>query len=491
MKKIENIPNASTLITSMRSIGYDFESAVSDIIDNSISAGAKNIELFFSISNPQTPYLGFFDDGEGMSRLEIIEAMRFGSVKTEKRNSNDLGRFGLGLKTASISQCKKFSVISKKNDQIYGFSWDIDLLTSDSGWNMIEIDNEQIITNPLIQKYVSNSSSFTLVLWEKFDTIHKDVTTYTNINDVFLRRIELTEKHVSLVFHRYLDEGLVISFNGNQVLPVDPFLSYHAKTTIKEEQVVNTRTSDGSNEKVKMQVYVLPYQKDLTSLDIEKLGHSDGPENQGFYIYRNKRLMIHGTWFRIKPKAELSRNARIRVDIPNTLDDMWSIDIKKQKAVIPASLLEQLKGEVSDAISKSRQIHDYKGTLQVKDGSIWVKRVDREDKINYLINRESDVVKKALSILSDGEFAAVDRLLEMIQFSIPYRDIYNAVAEKKDINTVDEENKDKILFEAIEWYKDIRKKTSMTKEAAIQMICSIEPFLSSNIKKDLEEQING
>src|SRR5690554_4753878 len=116
--KIENIPNASTLINSMRSIGYDFETAVADIVDNSITAQCKEININFPISTKSSKYLQIVDDGIGMNRNELIEAMRFGSVKHDLRSAHDLGRFGLGLKTASISQCRKFSLISKKDGEI-------------------------------------------------------------------------------------------------------------------------------------------------------------------------------------------------------------------------------------------------------------------------------------------------------------------------------------------------------------------------------------
>lgn len=490
MTIIENTPNAATLINSMRSIGYDFESAISDIIDNSISAQAKNIDLYFPIGDTENIYLSFFDDGIGMNREEVIEAMRFGSVKNTERSETDLGRFGLGLKTASISQCKRITVISKKNGEISGFFWDIDLLDGNKGWDMYELTQTEMLEFPRMDKYL-NLNSFTLVHWSKFDTLEKDLTIFSTVSDIFYRKIRDTEKHIALVFHRFIEEGLSIRLNMMKVMSYDPFLLDHPKTTIKPEQIINTKTKDGSNEKVTMQVCILPYFKDLTSEDYEKLIYADSIDNQGFYIYRNKRLMIHGTWFRIKPKAELSRNARIRVDIPNTLDDMWSIDIKKQKAVIPGSLLEQLKGEVSDAVSRSRQIHDYKGTVQLRDGSVWVKTIDRDNKVFYQINKESDIIKRIISKLDESNHGQIDKLLELIQFSLPYKDIYNSVSEKKDINPIVEEQKDGILQQAYDIFCEIKKTKNMKEEQIIDFISSIEPFLSANIKDKLTEIING
>ncbi len=490
MIKIENIPNAATLITSMRSIGYDFDSAVSDIIDNSISANATKIDILFPIGDDEEIYLAIYDNGWGMSRDEIIEAMRFGSVKNSQRSESDLGRFGLGLKTASISQCKKITVVSKKNDDITGFFWDIDLLTETSGWEMYQLSKEKIDELPNIDNHL-NLDSFTLVLWNNFDTLVKDVTIFSSVHDVFTRKVRETEKHIALVFHRFIKEGLSITLNGLQIIEYDPFLLDHPKTTVKPEQEISTKNKDGKDETVKMQVCILPYYKDLSSEELEKLVYGDSIDNQGFYIYRNKRLMIHGTWFKIKPKAELSRNARIRVDIPNTLDDMWSIDIKKQKAVIPGALLEQLRGEVSDAVTKSKKLHDYKGSIQVKDGSIWVKTVDRDNKVFYQINRESEIVSRIISKFDEKELTLVDRLFQLIQFSLPYKDIYNSVSDKKDINPIADDNKDIIVSQALEIYNELLKTKNLTKNQIIDTICSIEPFLSTNIRELLMEKTNG
>src|SRR5690606_16488187 len=129
--------------------------------------------------------------------------------------------------------------------------------------------------------------------------------------DAFSRKISTTEKHIALIFHRFLEKDLEIKINNRKIKSVDPFLKEHPKTTIKDEQIIGTKTSQGAKEKIKMQVFILPYHKDLNERDYEKLGGHDEFDNQGFYIYRNQRLMIYGTWFKIKPKAELSKNARI------------------------------------------------------------------------------------------------------------------------------------------------------------------------------------
>jgi hypothetical protein len=487
-KTLENIPNSSVLINSMRSIGYDFESALADILDNSITAKANRIDINFPVGNDDDIFLEIVDNGIGMNREELIEAMRFGSVKGIERDKDDLGRFGLGLKTASLSQCRKFTVVSKKNDFLFAFSWDIDLLSAESNWNMMELSMDEIVMKiPKYQQY-SYLDSYTIVLWEKFDRLRQEVDLFNNIKDIFSKKIRSAEKHLALIFHRFIENGLKILINDFEIKSIDPFLSLHNKTDEKPEEFLNTMTSTGENEKVGIKTYILPYHKDLSKADFEKIGGLENLDKQGFYVYRNKRLMIYGTWFKIRPKSELARNARIRVDIPNTLDDLWSIDIKKQKAIIPSTILDQLRGEVSISIEKSKKIYEYKGNIQTKDGSIWTKVIDlRENSIRYEINLKSDLLENLFDNLDDKTINTIKKIFNLVEYSLPYKDIYNAVSEKRDVNKIEEFQADTILTQAITLFNDFRNRRNLSSDAIIDKICDYEPFLSANIKERLKE----
>jgi hypothetical protein len=489
MKKlISNIPNAEILIHSMRSIGYDFETALADLIDNSITAKAKNIDLYYQTNSNEELFLQLIDDGVGMSRQELIEAMRFGTEKTI-RSKDDLGRFGLGLKTASISQARRFTVTSKKNDQISSFTWDLDEIKIHSDWKMIENSKDEFKSNNFYSK-VEHLNSFTIVHWEKIDKLDNEISIFKNLFDIFLGHITRSEKHISLTFHRFLEKNLDIRFNNNKIIPIDPFLTRHPKTIFKEEQFITTKTSEGNKEKVLFQMYVLPYHKDLNQKDYDTLGGLEKLDDQGFYVYRNKRLMISGTWFGIKTRKDLFSNARIRVDIPNSLDDLWSIDVKKQRAKIPAVVLEQLKGEVSDAVERSRKIHIYKGESQIKGDSIWTKVIDkRENKVRYTINKESIFLKNITDKLEDNQVEHINRALEMIEMSIPYKDIYNSVAEKKDINSFDDDSSEILINLGFKYFQEIKSKKNWSKEKIIDYICQYEPFAKSNIKLLLLEKL--
>ena len=140
----ENKPTADVLMISMRAMGYSFKSAVADIIDNSISAHASDITVKFPI-DPADCFVAICDNGDGMTQDELFDAMKYGSErKKDERAEDDLGRFGLGLKAASLSQCRKLTVASKKNGILSAFVWDLDVIEQKHEWYMVECAEDQI-----------------------------------------------------------------------------------------------------------------------------------------------------------------------------------------------------------------------------------------------------------------------------------------------------------------------------------------------------------
>lgn len=334
----ENKPTADVLMVSMRAMGYSFESAIADVVDNSISAHANDISIRFPI-DPEDCYVAICDNGDGMTSAELFDAMKYGSErKREHRSNDDLGRFGLGLKAASLSQCRRLTVISKKDNVISAYIWDLDIIEEKRDWFVIECSNEQISGIKFVD-YFRDKRSGTVVLWENFDIIQKSTgNVYASLNN----HMSEVADYLSLIFHRFLNRNdkqrVSISVNNFKLKGLDPFLENHSKTNIRREIKIMIPDSDGIEHIVKIQPYILPFQKDLTP-DDKKL--SGGMENyrskQGFYIYRNERLIVWGTWFN-RHRDELTKYARVRVDIPNSLDDIWGIDIKKQSATIPPSI---------------------------------------------------------------------------------------------------------------------------------------------------------
>lgn len=431
---LENNPSADILVNSMRAMGYTFESAIADVVDNSVAVKANLIEIKFPV-DPADCYVAICDNGAGMSREKLIEAMRYGSqVEGEERSEDDLGRFGLGLKSASLSQCRRLTVASKQNGEISALVWDLDIIGQKKGWYMVECTSEQI-SNIKFISFLDAYESGTVVLWENFDLIEKSSG---NVYAELSRLQDSTAEYLSLIFHRYLNrEGsakIVIKVNNYTLKGLDPFLENHKKTNVRRRIEIPILDSKGVERYVSVQPYVLPFQKDLTPED-KKL--SGGIENyrskQGFYIYRNERLIIWGTWFG-RHRDELTKYARVKVDIPNTLDDIWNIDIKKQNATIPAIIKSRLTRAVDEAMDLAVKAQTYRGRIDKVDEKIdyiWLPIKTREDQHMFCINRESRIFDLIREKVDDETWSRIDMVLEEIENSLPYQQIYIDKSQNK------------------------------------------------------------
>lgn len=489
----ENNPTAEILMISMRSMGYSFESAVADIIDNSISANSHLIQIMFPV-DPAEIFLAICDDGYGMTRTELFDAMKYGSEqKRNGRLNTDLGRFGLGLKSASLSQCRKLTVISKKNGNISAFVWDLDVVEAQKGWYMIECDLKQAVHQQPIE-WLNKQNSGTVVLWENFDLIEKKSG---NIYSTLMRYQESVSEYLSLIFHRFLNSidsnKIVIRINNYKLRGLDPFLENHKKTSIRRRIEIPVKDSTGEEHMVIVQPYVLPFQKDLSAEDRKMSG---GIENyrskQGFYIYRNERLIVWGKWFG-RHKDELTKYARIKVDIPNTLDDIWGIDIKKQNAEIPPAIKNRLTKAVDDAMDTAIKVQTYRGRVEKADEKIdyiWDRIKERDDQYSYRINRNSRIFDLIRAQVDDELWSLIDIILEEIENTIPYQQIYI----DKSQNKVDESTSNERIAEIkSKAYMLINIAASMGASSRTQIIENLflsEPFNRYPELKDelLEEE---
>ena len=437
----ENKPTADVLMFSMRAMGYSFESAVADIIDNSISAGASHIQIRFPV-DPADCYVVVCDDGNGMSRQELFDAMKYGSEqKREGRSETDLGRFGLGLKAASLSQCRKLTVASKKDGQVSAYMWDLDIIEEKHDWYVVECSDDEI-RNIRFIGWLDDLPSGTVVVWEDFDFIEKSSgSVYAELNKLQ----ESTSDYLSLIFHRYLirptQTKLSIKVNNYLLVGYDPFLENHNKTNVRRKITIPIKDSQGIERMVTVQPFILPFQKDLSAED-KKL--SGGIENyrskQGFYVYRNERLIVWGSWFG-RHRDELTKYARIRVDIPNTLDDIWGIDIKKQSAKIPNSIKSRLTKAVDEAMDIAIKAQTYRGRIAKIDEEvdyIWDRIQDREQ-FYYHINRNSRIFDLIKEKVDDETWSRIDMVLEEIENSLPYQQIYIDKSQNRIDDTISDE----------------------------------------------------
>lgn len=416
----ETPPFAPVLMESTRAIGYSLESAVADIIDNSIAARAGKVQLFFSPIDD--PYVCILDDGYGMDDFEINRAMQYGSMSPNAtRESYDLGRYGLGLKTASLSQCRILTVISKKNNCLVGRRWDLDHVVSTGNWSLLILEENDMENIPHISDLKCLEQG-TLVIWQKLDRLMIGVS---NIEDSLGRKMDDVRSHLELVFHRYLTgesgiKKLEILFNGVKINAADPFLLK------KSTQVMDTETLLVRGKKIFVKPYILPHISKLSQNEIEQLGGKDGiRKNQGFYVYRNKRLLIWGTWFRMIRQGDLSKLARVMVDIPNDLDDLWTLDIKKSHANPPEEVRQSLQIVIDKIAETSKRTWTFRGKKEIQDNvdHVWSRLMTPDFGVAYEINRNHPIVSQIENEFPEAK-AKIEMLLRYIERSIPLNQLY-------------------------------------------------------------------
>lgn len=479
----ECVPFAPSLIESMRSLGYSFSSAIADLIDNSISAGAKHIDI---ISEPGiNPSLIILDDGCGMSKDELYEAMRYGSTNPlEVRSETDLGRFGLGLKSASLSQCRKLVVASKTGSNVNAYSWDLDYVMKKGAWMLKGFSEEELADYPYIDRLKALKSGTYIYLIE-FDRIKEGTS---NLSETFNKCLSEMINHLSLVFHRYLEDNLKIRVNNIQIEGRDPFLSQHKATQRKKEIPIYI-----NGEKIVLKPFILPHISKLSKDDLDKVG---GKENlrteQGFYVYRNKRLIIWGTWFRLERKDELNKLARVRVDIPNSLDYMWAIDIKKSTATLPDIIKKNMYSAVYESVLNSENVHTYRGRKEKTKEDInyiW-ERIKVRDGFEYVVNRNVPQIKLLEDTLDDKQVKMLDSIIKTLESSFPVAALY-VDAAKGNIDENQNENTQEVIDEV---WKDLQIQIDYVKENHLPILeyykafLKVEPYCRY---KEIQERIKG
>lgn len=425
MSSVDIPPKPYSLIESMRDIGYSLETAIADIIDNSITANSKNIHVRFSWNNAK-PWLAIIDDGYGMDYNKLINAMRFVSQNPlQQRDSKDLGRFGLGMKTASISQCRSLTVFSKRNNTSNCAQWDLDYLANlnTNKWSLItELPDSTSVLFKLAETYLEKLDSGTIVFWNKLDRLGGEdgkISKESQFNEAVFN----VRKHLELVFHRYLSpktgqRRLNIYFNENALQAFDPF-NTSKSAELREEEFLY------ENERILVQPYILPHHNKLSKSEWRMYAGERGYlHEQGFYVYRNRRLIINGTWFRLIPKKELTKLLRVRVDIPNTLDHLWKIDIKKSHAFPPPGIRDGLKRIISKIEFAGKRVYKQRGqklTSEIRTPA-W-KRVARENQIFYEVNYDHPLILKFQKENEEGINNMLFSILNMLESSFP-RDAY-------------------------------------------------------------------
>lgn len=468
-------PNASNLIEALRDIGYSLESAVADIIDNSISAEASRIDIRFGWENETTPWIAVIDDGHGMTAPELKEAMRPGGRDPmEIRKSDDLGRFGLGLKTASFSQCRKLTVVSLRSGTVAARQWDLDLVRKENEWRLRRLGPEEIAVLPAVSMLGEKG---TVVLWQTLDRLDLG-TDPDRFHQVMNERMASISEHVSLVFHRFITgeprhPKVLISMNNLPIEAYDPFNARHAATMHLGEEVLEIE-----GKTVAFRPYILPHHSKVPPAEYERLGGREGYlRGQGFYIYRNRRLIIHGTWFRMARQDEMTKLARVQVDIPNTLDHLWTIDVRKSRAHPPEAVKRRLRAILDRIRDNARRPYTHRGAVVLahQEEQVW-QRLHLNDRVRYQPNVGHPLLDEFRGDLPAAMRSRFDGLLEVIGKSLPYPMLFNDMASRPKETDRRDENREALVKLAFLLFDD---GAGTDAESVERLMRHTEPFASA------------
>jgi hypothetical protein len=416
----ENPPHPFALVEGLRSVGYSPPTALADLVDNSITAEAKTISI--QVSPPRTAAAGGYvvveDNGKGMSMSELEKAMRWGGDGPGKeRGPNDLGRFGLGLKTASISMGKKLTVASRNQPSapLSILRWDLDHVAA-HGWRMLEGPDPDAA--PLLARSTLATSSKavgTIVIVTHLDKLATRSSLLANAERNETALTKKISKHLGMVFHRFIEAGIVIRLGATAVVEWDPFEG----AVLKDKETLGERADVAS--------FVLPHHSKVTVAQNERMAGPLGwGGHQGFLVYREKRLIVPGGWLRLFPAEDNCRLARIRIDLPNALDAGWSLNVMKSSVVPPSWLLADLQRIAEATRRHAMAVFNFRGDRQAqREGtygdpvaqSFW-NQIPTPEAVRFRINRAHPVVQTLKQSVRDSAVAedflrAFERLLPL------------------------------------------------------------------------------
>lgn len=466
-------PRAGVLLEALRGLGYTTSTALADVIDNSIAAGARLVDVTFIWRASQSA-ICVADDGRGMSDIELERAMRLGDRSPlDERAADDLGRFGLGLKTASFSQARRLTVASRQDGATSVLRWDLDMLSLSDTWDLFEgaaAGSEQLL------ELAPKTRSGTLVIWETLDRV---IASGFSQQD-FLDLIDRVEAHLAMVFWRYIDDAeapVVIRLNGKPIEGWDPFLTENAATWHSPIE----RLARG----VDVQCHVLPHKDKLSPREYDRAAGPDGwTSQQGIYVYRNRRLLLAGGWLglgrgRRWTKEEAHRLARIRIDIPNAEDLAWKIDVLKSTATPPVGVRDRLMRLAEDTRERARRVFAFRGKSSKSVGASVTHAWRTEGQgasVRYRVDEQHPAVD--LVLRQAGPLVeAVRGMLYVLEATLPVQRIWLETAESHESPKLPSPSEPTEELSTILWtlYRSLRKSGTSAAEAKSRLLRT-EPF---------------
>jgi hypothetical protein len=411
----EVAPVPGDLVESLRDFGYTLPSALADLVDNSLTAEAKHIEVHLEASGPDS-YVAVVDNGHGMTVSTLVEAMRMGTKgPLVARSDNDLGRFGLGMKTASLSQGTCLTVITKAAGQsTLVRRWDVGHVRKTGRWELLT--DGTMIGATFVEK-INKMPSGTAVVIENLDRATYLKVAASEVRQHFGRSLDGVRRHLAMVFHRFIENGVTIRLGATALPPWDPFLKKQSTKLATEHFTLLGRTID-------IVPYVLPHHTHLTDVQHEDAAGPNGwNAHQGFYLYRCNRLILPGSWLNLHlRKEEHFKLARIQVDLPNSMDAEWHLNVTKSQVAAPAALRDEFARVARNVRSQAAEVYRFRGERHAPVNApphrfVW-KRHEERGAVRYRIDRTHPVVQALLHGGCEHE-KLLGEILELIERTVP------------------------------------------------------------------------
>lgn len=487
MTTIHTQPSAGPVIQALRSIGYNAQTAIADIVDNSVDAKANHVHIQFEYELGNG-YIRMEDNGTGMTDAELQKAMTIGSRDPrEKRDKEELGRFGMGLKTASFSLGKRLCVLTKKDGIISERCWDLDFVSNENKWLMYDSIPSEIRSK--IGQVEGNTG--TVVFIDRLDRFCGFNTHKVLKQDSYNSKVKRIHKYLEMVFHVMLEKGLLITINGNTLYPWNPFLEGNPRRIEGEEQIIKVNKN-----LVRITPYVLPHPTTFNQVDYRYAGGAKGwRDQQGFYIYRENRMVSFGDWFGMFLKDVPSELVRIKIEFSNEADDDWKIDVKKSTISVPDDAKEDLQAIAKYYRQISQEMMLYRTKTTRTGGKIKGTLNTWElasDEINsaYILNRTHPVLTEFLKAVDNDIRRKINVYLKLVELGSPNNLLKTANMVKKEGQKIDEKSKN-LVIDYAEMLLSTGIELDIDKVAeTISMMAGFEGIEIYSIKTIIEKEVN-
>ena len=443
MKTRDGSPQPRNQIDTLKNVGYNFNSAVADILDNSISAKSRNVRVKFLDKDIKNVAVEITDDGFGMTHEELAENMIIACKDSSfEREKNDLGRFGSGMKMASFSQCNKLTVVSKKEGhQVAAFSWDLEKIKETNQWLLNELEEEDIKSLKHLNEDLLTSSG-TQVIWENLDPWKTD---YDEEKQKFIQDASNELKnYLALHFHKFLEargkNRLSIKVQGENLKPLNPFFEGWDGHQCDHTEDLTVRGG-----KIECTVHTIPHHSRIPTNKFNQEQIDELYKRSGIYIYRSNRLIIASGWMGIARPGKLADLGRLEIHIPPTLDADWKLDVQKSEVQIDPKTKQKLKRIVSLSIKGSSEEHVYTGKKTSINDYWEINKNRRKGFVYYEIKASNKEFLKMAKTIKRENVPLVKNYLKNLQVNLPIPHIFTQSANKP--KSIDQKNSE-ILIDA-------------------------------------------